>query len=82
MVTAAAVDRLTAKLRLTTPLIGVYDAAPSAAFMPLVETDGGWRYRAVLPAGEWVDLLVTKSGYWGFTAQGNKELGQYWPPAV
>lgn len=40
MVTAAAVDRLVARLRLTTPLVGVYDAAPSAAFAPLVETEG------------------------------------------
>jgi hypothetical protein len=40
MVTAAAVDRLVSKLRLTTPLIGVYDATPSAFFAPLVETDG------------------------------------------
>jgi hypothetical protein len=40
MVTSAAVDRLVARLRLTTPLIGVYDARPSAAFEPLVETEG------------------------------------------
>jgi Uncharacterised ArCR, COG2043 len=40
MVTAAALDRLVEKLRLTTPLIGVYDAPPSAAFAPLVETEG------------------------------------------
>jgi hypothetical protein len=40
MVTTAAVDRLVARLRLTTPLIGVYDAQPSAAFEPLVETQG------------------------------------------
>ena len=31
---------MSAKLRLTTPLVGVYDATPSAAFAPLVETDG------------------------------------------
>jgi hypothetical protein len=40
MVTTAAVDRLIARLRLITPLIGVYDAQPSAAFEPLVETKG------------------------------------------
>jgi Uncharacterised ArCR, COG2043 len=40
MVSAAAVDRLIGKLRLTTPLIGVYDARPSAAFAPLIETEG------------------------------------------
>jgi hypothetical protein len=40
MVTASAVDRLIARLRLTTPLIGVYDARPSAAFEPLVATEG------------------------------------------
>jgi hypothetical protein len=40
MLTDSAVDRLVAKLRLTTPLIGVYDAAPSSAFAPLVETEG------------------------------------------
>lgn len=40
MVTTAAVDRLITRLRLTTPLIGVYDAPPSDAFAPLVETEG------------------------------------------
>lgn len=40
MVTSAAVNRLTARLRLTTPLIGVYDAPPSSAFAPLVESEG------------------------------------------
>lgn len=63
MVTAAAVDRLTAKLRLTTPLIGVYDAAPSAAFMPLVETDGTTCCFAYYP--RWLEgetLVLSRGG--------------------
>jgi hypothetical protein len=38
--TGAAVSRLTDRLRLTTPLIAVYDAAPSDAFAPLVKAVG------------------------------------------
>jgi Uncharacterised ArCR, COG2043 len=40
MVTTVAVDRLVARLRLSTPLIGVYDAPPSEAFAPLVDAEG------------------------------------------
>jgi hypothetical protein len=37
---AAAVERLMKKLRLTTPLLGVYDASPSDEFAPLFEPVG------------------------------------------
>ncbi len=37
--TPAAVDRLMRKLRLTTPVLAVYDAEPSAAFAPLFEPE-------------------------------------------
>jgi len=37
---AAAVERLCRKLRLTTPLIAIYDAPPSDAFAPYVEARG------------------------------------------
>jgi hypothetical protein len=39
MPTQDAIDRMMKRLRLTTPLIAVYDAAPSAAFEPLVEAE-------------------------------------------
>jgi hypothetical protein len=38
--TAAAVERLMKKLRLTTPLLAVYDAAASEAFAPVFEPEG------------------------------------------
>jgi hypothetical protein len=38
--TPAALERLVKKLRLTTPLLAVYDAAPSAAFAPVFDPDG------------------------------------------
>ncbi len=38
--TIDAIRRLTDRLRLTTPLLGLYDARPSAAFAPLVEPKG------------------------------------------
>jgi hypothetical protein len=38
--TAEAVGRLREKLRLTTPLVAVYDARPSELFAPLVEASG------------------------------------------
>ncbi len=63
MVTAAALDRLVAKLRLTTPLIGVYDAPPSAAFAPLVETEGTsccFSYYPRWTAGE--TLVLSRGG--------------------
>ncbi len=38
--TPAAVERLMKKLRLTTPLLAVYDAAPSDAFSPVFDAEG------------------------------------------
>jgi hypothetical protein len=40
MVTTRAIERLTTRLRLSTPLIAVYDCPPSEAFAPLVEPAG------------------------------------------
>lgn len=37
---AEAIERLTSKLRLSTPLLAVYDSEPSEAFDPLVEAKG------------------------------------------
>ncbi len=63
MVTAAAIERLVSKLRLATPLVGVYDAAPSAAFAPLVETEGTTCCFAYYP--RWIEgetLVLSRGG--------------------
>ncbi len=38
--TQESIDRMTSKLRLTTPLIGLYDTNPSTEFEPLTEAKG------------------------------------------
>jgi len=40
MPTQDAIDRMTKRLRLTTPLIAVYDAAPGEVFEPVIEAKG------------------------------------------
>lgn len=60
--TPAAVGRLMHKLRLTTPLLAVYDTAPSDAFAPLFEPEGDdccFSYYDRWVAGE---TLVLKKG--------------------
>ena len=61
--TEAAVSRLQQRLRLTTPLIAVYDAPPSEAFAPLVEATGTTCCFAYYQ--RWLDgetLVLRKSG--------------------
>jgi hypothetical protein len=60
--TAAAVERLMKKLRLTTPLLAVYDSAPSEAFAPYFDPEGDdccFSYYDRWLAGE---TLVLKKG--------------------
>lgn len=61
--TAHAVERLMKKLRLTTPLLAVYDATPSDAFAPVFEPEGDeccFSYYDRWLAGE--TLALKKSG--------------------